>query len=124
MAYDQGLAERLRVLFDPLPASSEQRMFGGICFMVAGKMCCGIVGRNLVVRVGAEGWAEALRRPNTKPMTFTGRAPMRGFIYVTPEGWRTTRSLSSSVDRTVRFAASLPPRAAAPKRRRRRTPAR
>lgn len=109
MAFDQALAERLRLLFGRLRGSSERRMFGGVCFLLDGKMCCGIVGRDLVVRVGPDGHAGALRRPHTRPMDFTGR-PMRGFVYVGAAGCRTARGLSSWVERGVRFARSLPPR--------------
>lgn len=123
MAFDETLAKRLRLLFGKLPGSAERRMFGGVCFLVSGKMCCGIVGRELVVRVGPEGYDEALRRPHARPMDFTGR-PLRGFVYVGPAGYRTGRSLSTWVERAVRFAASLPSRTSRTKPRRRRTAAR
>jgi hypothetical protein len=112
MAFDEALAQRLRLLFGKLTDSSERHMFGGVCFMVAGKMCCGIAGRDLMVRVGPAGHEDALRRPHTRPMDFTGR-PMRGFVYVAPAGLRTARELAAWVDRAVRFASSLPPRKAA-----------
>jgi len=107
MAFDEALAQRLRVLFGRLPGSSERRMFGGVCFLVSGRMCCGIVGRNLVVRVGPDGYDDALRRPHARPMDFTGR-PMRGFVYVGPAECRTARTLLGWVERAVRFARSLP----------------
>ena len=109
MAFDEALAHRLRRLFARLPDSSERRMFGGLCFLVSGRMCCGIVGRDLVVRVGAEGHDDALRRPHTRPMDFTGR-PMRGFAYVSPAGCRTAQDLSAWVKRAVRYARSVPRR--------------
>ena len=115
MAFDQALAGRLRLLFGRLPDSSERRMFGGLCFLLSGKMCCGIVGRNLVVRVGREGRDDALRRPHTRPMDFTGR-PLRGFVYVGPAGYRTHRGLSTWVEQAVRFAVSLPSRLRTKKR--------
>jgi hypothetical protein len=115
MAFDEALALRLRVLFGRQRDSSERRMFGGVCFLVSGKMCCGIVGRNLVVRVGPDGYDDALRRPHTRPMDFTGR-PMRGFVYVGPAGCRAARTLSGWVERAVRFARSLPPGPSAKRR--------
>jgi hypothetical protein len=117
MAFDEGLAERLRALFGNLPGTSERRMFGGVCFMVSGKMCCGIVGHDLMVRVGPEGHDDALRRPHTRPMDFTGR-PMRGFVYVAPAGLRTVRDLSAWVDPAVRFASTVPAGKAAKRKRR------
>ena len=109
MAFDEALAHRLRRLFARLPDSSERRMFGGLCFLVSGRMCCGIVGRDLVVRVGAEGHDDALRRPHTRPMDFTGR-PMRGFVYVSPAGCQTVHDLSAWVKRAVRYSRSVPRR--------------
>jgi len=108
MAFDEALAKRLRVRFRKVPKSSERRMFGGLCFLVSGRMCCGIVGRNLVVRVGPDGHDDALRYPHTRPMDFTGR-PMRGFIYVGPPGLMTARSLSGWVERAIRYSRALPP---------------
>jgi len=55
----------------------DKRMFGGLAIMVNGHMCCGIVGRNLVVRVGGNEYEQALSQPHARPMDFTGRA-MRG----------------------------------------------
>ena len=109
MAFDETLAKRLRTLFRRVPRSSERRMFGGLCFLADGRMCCGIVGGDLVVRVGTDGYVDALRRPHARPMDFTGR-PMRGFVYVAPPGLRTTKSLSGWVDRALRHAHTVPPR--------------
>ena len=63
----------------------EERMFGGLAFMLNGHMCCGIVGDDLVVRTGLDRFEAALFRPHPRPMDFTGR-PMRGFVYVSPPG--------------------------------------
>ncbi len=79
MAFDATLARRLRIIFGGLPDASERRMFGGVCCLLSGKMCCGIVGRDLVVRLGPEGYEAPLHRPHTRPMDFTGR-PLRGFV--------------------------------------------
>jgi hypothetical protein len=86
--------------------------------MVSGKMCCGVIGRDLVARVGRENHAEALRRPHTRPMDFTGR-PLRGFVYVGPEGCRTARDLAAWVTRALQYVHTLP--ASVRKTRRRRT---
>ncbi len=48
-------------------------MFGGLVFMVGGHMCCGVIGDRLVVRVGPERTKDALDKPQTGPMDFTGR---------------------------------------------------
>jgi len=85
MAYDEGLAQRLREIFADRYEIEEKRMFGGIAFMLRGHMCCGIVGDTLMVRTGPDHYAEALQKPHAREMNFTGKA-MKGFVYVDPAG--------------------------------------
>tara|TARA_B100000809_G_C15127900_1_gene527066 strand:+ start:406 stop:867 length:462 start_codon:yes stop_codon:yes gene_type:complete len=88
MAYDEGLAQRVRELLEERWEELEvieKKMFGGLCFMVQGNMCCGILQDDMMVRVGAEGHADALAQPHARPMDFTGKA-MKGMVYVGPEG--------------------------------------
>src|SRR5712672_1379605 len=73
MAYDQNLAERVRAILASEPSLSERKMFGGIAFMIEGHMCCGIVGHDLMLRLGPDGCDAALKRPHVRPMDFTGR---------------------------------------------------
>ena len=107
MAYDEELAERIRRALAGRQGVSEKKMFGGIAFMLRGNMCCGIVRDDLMVRVGPERYEEALARPHARPMDFTGR-PMRGMVYVTPEGCRTDEALKRWVEQGLNFAATLP----------------
>jgi len=109
MAYDEELAERVRRALAGQPGLTEKKMFGGIAFMLRGNMSCGIVSDKLMVRVGPERYDEALAQPHAQPMDFTGR-PMRGMLYVTPEGIRTDEALARWVRRGVEFAATLPPK--------------
>jgi len=109
MPFDEHIAQRVRdILAEECPAK-ERRMFGGLAFMVNGHMCCGIVGEDLVVRVGPEGQEEALSQPHARAMDFTGR-PMKGFVYVGPAGYRTTNALRKWIQRGLHFALSLPPK--------------
>ena len=87
----------------------EKRMFGGIAFMVGGHMCCGVLGDALMARVGPDRHAEALARPHARQMDFTGR-PMKGFVYVAPEGFESDRDLGAWVRSCLDFVASLPAR--------------
>lgn len=84
-------------------------MFGGLAFMVNGHMCCGIVGKDFVVRTGPEQYEEALSKPHARPMDFTGR-PMRGLVYVGPEGYESARDLKAWIQRGLRFVRTLPPK--------------
>jgi TfoX/Sxy family transcriptional regulator of competence genes len=106
MAYDEALADRIRRALGPRPGVDEKKMFGGLAFLLEGKMFCGIVGDDLMVRVGPEGHDDALRRPHVRPMDFTGR-PMKGYVYVAPAGCKSDRALADWVDRGARFAATL-----------------
>ncbi|MFQ5589509.1 MAG: TfoX/Sxy family protein, partial [Nitrospiria bacterium] len=85
MAYDEGLAERLREIFIDRQGLVEKKMFGGIAFMLCGHMCCGIVNETLMARVGPDQYAAALAHPHAREMDFTGR-PMKGLVYIDPEG--------------------------------------
>ena len=107
MAYDEALANRIRELLRDRRDVTERKMFGGLAFLVAGHMCCGIVGRDLMVRVGPEDYESALSVKHVRPMDFTGR-PLRGMVYVAPPGLRTRRVLQAWIDRGVRFTRSLP----------------
>ena len=109
MAYDEGLAERLRDVYVGMPDVAEKKMFGGLAFMVNGHMSCGVVNDTLMVRVGPEAYANALARPHARQMDFTGK-PLKGFVYVAPEGVESDEALSSWVSLSLEFVGSLPPK--------------
>lgn len=107
MAYDEKLAQRVRSLIVENKGISEKKMFGGIAFLLSGKMCCGVLKDDLVVRIGLEDYKCALSKPHVRPMDFTGR-PMNGYVYVGQEGIRTARSLRAWLDKSIEFVTSLP----------------
>jgi TfoX/Sxy family transcriptional regulator of competence genes len=109
MAIDESLAERVRTLLRGSYELKEKRMFGGLAFMVNGHMCCGVVGKDFVVRTGPEQYDEAISQPHARPMDFT-RRPMRGFVYVAPEGYRSSRDLRAWIQRCLNFVLSQPPK--------------
>ena len=108
MAYDEELVARVRAILGDHLDVREQKMFGGLTFMVGGHMCCGVNGDELIVRLDPDHEDAALARPHARPMDFTGR-PMRGFVTVQPEGLK-----GAHLNRWVREAAaraeSLPPK--------------
>ena len=107
MAYDKGLAERIRGVLDDRSDVSEKAMFGGMAFMVRGHMAVGIVKDDLMVRVGPESYGRLVKEPHARAMDFTGR-PMKGFIFVAPTGLESDNDLRRWVGRGVDFALSLP----------------
>jgi hypothetical protein len=85
MAYDERLANRIRQALSGRRDIGERKMFGGLAFLCQGRMCCGIVGNDLMVRVPLDEFDAVLRRQHVRPMDFTGK-PLRGFVYVSPSG--------------------------------------
>lgn len=116
MAFDEFLGGRVRSALASCDDVVEKRMFGGLAFMVAGNMAVGIIGNDLMVRVGPEADADALAQPHARPMDFSGR-PMKGYVYVAPEGVETDEMLGAWVDRGVQFATHLPAKTARPRAR-------
>lgn len=110
MAFDHELAERIRDVLGPLPYLTEKRMFGGLCFMVFGNMCFGIIRENLMARVGADAYEQALTESFTSEMDITGK-PLTGFVIVDSEGIAETEDLRQWLNRCLDFALSLPPKA-------------
>jgi TfoX/Sxy family transcriptional regulator of competence genes len=108
MAYDEQLAQRIRDVLGPRADVGEKKMFGGIAFMVGDRMAVGVVGDDLMVRVGPDAHDEALAQPHARPMDMGGRVS-RGFVYVAPAGLATEEALRGWVDRGLQFAATAEP---------------
>ncbi len=86
MAYDEYLQERIeRVLKEKSVVYEAKKMMGGLCYMVDDKMCFGIINNDLMARVGDTAYADLIVREGARPMDFTKR-PMKGYLYVSPEG--------------------------------------
>lgn len=77
--------------------------------MLDGRMFAGILGNWLTVRAGVAGCAEALRQPHVSAMDFTGK-PMKGYVYIAPEGFESDRDLESWAARCAKSIVSLPPK--------------
>lgn len=77
MPYNKELAKRVRKILSQEKDLTEKRMFGGLSFLLNGRMCCGVLRDDLVVRIGPKEYQQALEEPHARPMDFTGR-PLRG----------------------------------------------
>ena len=77
--------------------------------MLHGKMCCGVVGDELVIRVGRDSYDEALGQPHVRPMDFTGR-PLKGFVFISLGGSETDEELAKWVKQATKFVSSLQPK--------------
>jgi TfoX/Sxy family transcriptional regulator of competence genes len=110
VAYDETLAQRVRTRLDARADVDERRMFGGIGFLIAGNMCCGVHGDELIVRVAPDDATKLLETEDgARPFDMTGR-PMRGWLFVSSEAIAEDDGLQRWIGRAEAFAAALPPK--------------
>ncbi len=105
MAFDERLAEQIRELLAGVPDVAEQKIFGGLAFMVGGNMAVGASGNGgMIVRVDPAQSDELVATTEARLMEMRGRT-MRGWLRVDEpddvEGW---------VVRGLAYAQSLPPK--------------
>lgn len=110
MAYDEDLARRIRGLLADERHVVEKPMFGGLAFLVAGRMAVGASGRGgLMLRCDPDDTDALVAKPHAHPFEMRGKA-MRGWLRVDAEGAATPDELQSWVWPAVRYARSLPAR--------------
>jgi hypothetical protein len=108
--YNEELAEKLRGQLGDVKRLTEQEMFGGISFMIAGNMCCGVLGDDLVVRIDPTLHHDALTRPGVSEFEMGGRTS-RGMVRVGPDGTANELDLALWVRLGVTHASAMPPKA-------------
>ena len=110
MAYDEHLADRIRVLLEGEVGLTEQRMFGGLAFLIDGRMSVAASGQGgLLVRADPESSDALLRSKGVRPMEMRGRQ-MQGWLRVDEEAVRTKRQLEKWVSIGLGYARTLPPK--------------
>jgi TfoX/Sxy family transcriptional regulator of competence genes len=109
VAYSEDVAERVREVMAGEDGYDEKKMFGGLCFLQHGNMVAGVVGDELMIRVGKDGHDEAVALPHAREMDFTGRS-MRGIVQVEPAGFASDDELAAWVARGLDFVRTLPPK--------------
>jgi len=107
MAFDDQLATRIRDRLGKRAGVTEKKMFGGIAFLLNGNMCCGVHGKEMIVRLDPEHTEQALSERHTRRFDLTGR-PMKGWILVEPEGLATDADLTKWIGMATTYARSLP----------------
>lgn len=107
MAYDEGLAQRIREMMDSGAPYTEKKMFGGLSFLINGNMSVGVSTRGFMVRVGKQNDEDARTQPHTHQMDFTGKV-MKGWVMVSELGYESDEDLQAWIKRGVDFALSLP----------------
>lgn len=109
MSYSEPLADRIRGYLKHHDSYSERQMFGGLAMMLNGNMCCGVVGEELMARIGPSRYEAALKIPYVRQMDFTGK-PLRGMVYIAAAGINTDDQLGSWIALSEQFALTLPPK--------------
>jgi TfoX/Sxy family transcriptional regulator of competence genes len=103
MAYNEWLADRIRLFFQQQKVDAkEKRMMGGLTFMVNDKMCVGVLQNDLMARIDPEKYEEALTKAGCREMNFTGRS-MKGFVFVGPEGTDLDKDLETWLNMALEF---------------------
>jgi TfoX/Sxy family transcriptional regulator of competence genes len=106
MAYDEKLAGRIRNELGTIPFV-ERKMFGGVGFLVQGNMACGVRKRSMIVRVDPAKHESLLKKPGARVFDITGK-PMKGWLMVDPDGYKTAKQLGAWVKEGIEFALTLP----------------
>jgi hypothetical protein len=115
MAYDEGLAQRIREVFQHHTGIVEKNMFGGLAFMAYDYMCVGILGDVLMARVGPDAYEDKLKRPYVRVMDFAKR-PMKGYVFVDPLGIAEDDQLAHWVEVCYQHVRLLPVKVRKPKK--------
>lgn len=108
MAYNLELAKRMMIEMKGLPFV-EKKMFGGVGFMLHGNMTCGVYKDDMIVRVDPAKHEALLKKNHVKPFAITGK-PMKGWLLVEADGYKTAKQISTWVKEGVDFALTLPPK--------------
>ena len=106
MAYNEKIANRIRERLADRPNIEEKEMFGGIAFMLNGKMCVGVVKDDLLCRVDPAKNDEVLEKPGCRPMDFTGR-PMKGWIFIDEHGMKNKKDFEYWIGLALEFNGKL-----------------
>jgi TfoX/Sxy family transcriptional regulator of competence genes len=109
MAYDEGLAQRMREVLQDSPLVTEKKMFGGVAFLRDGLMFVGVVGDELMARVGPDYHDTAVAQLGVRVMDFTGK-PMRGYVFINADAIEVDKKLAFWLQHCLAFVQTLPPK--------------
>jgi len=97
MAYDEKLAARIRQVLGASRGITETQMFGGLCFLLNGKMICGVLKNDMIAKIGKDNHEKVIALKHVRAFDFTGK-PMKGIVYVGPAALRTSKDIAKWVD--------------------------
>ena len=102
MAYSEILANRIREQLQEMEGVEEKEMMGGLCFMLNGKMCVGIIKDEMMCRIDPQTYEDALEKNGCREMDFTGR-PMKGWVMVDESGMKTPDEMNYWISLSVAY---------------------
>src|ERR1700746_2444418 len=102
MAFDEKLVDRIRESLVDIKKVEEKNMFGGVCFMVDGKMCIGVVKDEMMCRIDPEMDEIVLEKTGCRRMGFTGK-PMKGYVFISQEGMKSKKAFEYWVSLCLEF---------------------
>jgi TfoX/Sxy family transcriptional regulator of competence genes len=107
MAYDNNLDDRIRKIVSKWSNTKAKKMFGGVCHLASGNMFCGVYKNFLILRLGENKSADALKLPFVRPFDITGK-PMKGWVMVGDEGIKNDSELRDWLEKARAFVKTLP----------------
>lgn len=102
MAFSEKLSNRIREAMAHLSKVEEKYMFGGVCYMLNGKMCVGVVKDDMMCRIDPAVYEKALEKPGCREMVFTGK-PMKGYVFVSDEGLKSKKQFDHWINLCIEF---------------------
>lgn len=102
MAYNEKLSNRIREALADFPDVEEKMMFGGVCYMLNGKMCVGVSKDEMMCRIDPDIYEELLEKNGCREMVFTGR-PMKGYVFISEEAMKTKKDFDYWINLCVEF---------------------
>jgi TfoX/Sxy family transcriptional regulator of competence genes len=106
MPYSKDLEARIQKIVSSWKNTDSKKMFGGICHLLDGNMFCGVYKDFLILRLGEETAAKALKLPHVKPFDITGR-PMKGWVMVEERGFAEEKKLREWLEKARGFVTAL-----------------
>jgi TfoX/Sxy family transcriptional regulator of competence genes len=106
MPFSESLAARIRDTLVGRTEIAEQKMFGGLCFLLRGNILVGVRRDSLIARLGEDEASKALKKSYVTQMG--SRRPMKGWVIIGPDGIDTDRQLASWIEKAIEFVEALP----------------
>ena len=107
MPYKEEIAARIQKIVSGWKSTADKKIFGGICHLLNGNMFCGVHKEFLILRLGPGKAEKAMKLPHVRPFDITGK-PMKGWVMVTEEGFKTAGELKSWLEEAKSFVKTLP----------------